>query len=158
MKYINNPLWKDLSGHLFSWLWKCSLCHKQAPCWSRPWSACLTCKVAFTSGCCQPHRPHYWSAFWGGFDWSVTRHLTIVRRQQPLSQSTRDNTRHTCPSHGNWVSSIHPRPPLVSQPEFHITHIKQLRRPVLTAVRQNNREARTISCGNTWLILSHTDS
>lgn len=57
MKHINNPLWKDLSCHLFSGLWNCSLCHSHAPCRIRPRNEFLSSKGTFTSACCQSCLP-----------------------------------------------------------------------------------------------------
>lgn len=51
-------------------------------------------------------------------------------------------------------SATDPRPPLISQPEF--TAHKTIKK--VSPDMQNNRGADTVGYGNTWLILSQTNS
>lgn len=131
------------------------MCHNHTPCWTCLWTEYLTCSVAIAFGCCQPHQADYWSSF---TIWSISYQAHNKGRGQTPS-STREKMRYRCLYHGNRVTGNQ----LVTTNHcwyynLNSHHIKQLGRPILTAVMQNNREARQCAVEAPGLFLSQTIS
>lgn len=82
------------------------------------------------------------------------------KRQGSVAIITHTGTIREAHVHNTALGKAHsasdPTPPLLSQPDF--TSHQIIKKPSLTAVMHNNREARRGGCGNTWLILSQTNS
>lgn len=104
----------------------------------------LTCKAAFTSGCCQAQ---LLIIILRWFHQSVTRHTQQAEVSYHHHASARDSSSSTCAQHGRREKGILATnlwPPLISQPEFTshktIRKISPYRRSVLCM--QNDREAR----------------
>lgn len=112
------------------------MCHSHAPCWTRPWNEHLTCDAAFTSGCCQPGRLSHWSSFQGGSDRSLpgTHNKQGLPPPSDINQGQYEKhmstALHSRRAFSQWYHNLNSH------------HIKQLRRPVLTALMQISKGAR----------------